>query len=127
MRDLNLLETIKLWYPHPYRQVYNRCWGCGKRRFFGEWWEGYQMDEEGPNHWGFFCAPCIIIVTGMVNDRLHEKALKAVVVRYNAITEVLDLFDVEKNWTVAQYYDAVCALHDHAEMEKATDELARGY
>ena len=72
MTDLILLATIKLYYPHPYRLFYTRCWGCKKRRVFGDWWEGYQMDEE-TNCWGYFCSSCIVIVCSMVNDRLHAQ------------------------------------------------------
>jgi|GEM_PF-2954354 len=73
MTDCVLLETITAWYPIPYRQFYTRCWGCGKRRFFAEWYEGYQLAEEEANKWGWFCAPCIMVVVSQTVDDLHRK------------------------------------------------------
>lgn len=74
--DLNLLETIDAYYAHPYRMLYSRCWGCEKRRIYGEWWEGYQVETTLPHgstsrHWGYFCSSCIVLVASMCTEHVR--------------------------------------------------------
>jgi len=75
--DMTLLMTITAWYHHPTRLAYNRCWTCGKRRFFAEWFESYQTDGVVPPatrpSWGWLCAPCIIIVGSKTIYALHDR------------------------------------------------------
>jgi hypothetical protein len=68
--DLKLLETIDLFYPHPRRLPFMRCWGCGEKRVFGKWWEAYQREGDDPR-WGYLCSSCIVIAASMVIDKLH--------------------------------------------------------
>lgn len=111
MTDLELLETIDAYYPHPYRLRYMRCWGCGKRRLFGNWWEGYQTraavgPKEDP-HWGYFCAECIVIVASLCTEAVRRETEE---IRLITLEEVLDLFDCELSDSAAHFYDKIEAL-----------------
>jgi hypothetical protein len=93
--DLTLLKSIKMYCAHPSWRFYERCWGCGKRRFSGQWWEGYQSTNGEANpaalaHWGWFCSSCIVIAAGGILDSLRFAADE---VRIETLNYVIAGFD----------------------------------
>ncbi len=91
--DTVLLATITIDSSYPLRRFYCRCWGCGKRRFAAQWWEGYQLSApefRQPNdeyrYWGYFCAYCTTIIASIQAD--HERYNRDEV-RIETLKEVL--------------------------------------
>lgn len=123
--DLVLLKTIKMFVSDPVRLRYSRCWGCGKRRVFGQWWEGYQSTNGEANpaalaHWGWFCSSCIVIVACGIMDSLR---FARDTVRIEALDEALDQFDCEVSDSAAVFYERVVALQESIE----ADQQQNGY
>lgn len=123
MLDLVLLKTITSYTVHPDRLRYMRCWGCGKRRFFALWWEGYQQNYPSPgigvDRWGYFCASCAVIIASM---RLDNMRFASDTVRITALDEALDQFDCEKkDDTPGSVYARIEALQKSIENDQQTN------
>lgn len=113
-KDLELLKTIDAYYPSPWRLFYSRCWGCRKRRFFAQWWEGYQVASTLPHgsalrRWGYFCSECTVVIASMCNDAIRFARYQ---VQIETLDDALDQFVCEEDETPAILYGRIERLRD---------------